>query len=87
MGTFVYSLFFSPFGVARSYPLHFRVDMNGERHSWQAIVLIPFVDMTLLQACTSRVALTREEQSRNIVCAHELFVGATVADTLVRLPQ
>ncbi|XP_045446077.1 5'-3' exoribonuclease 1 [Melitaea cinxia] len=53
--------------IVHYYPVHFETDLNGKKNSWEAVVLIPFIDETnLLSAmapCYQR--LTEEELKRN----------------------
>ena len=30
--------------IIRFYPTYFDTDLNGKRHDWEAVVLIPFID-------------------------------------------
>ncbi|XP_052869076.1 5'-3' exoribonuclease 1 [Anopheles cruzii] len=50
------------------YPPEFATDMNGKQQSWEAVVLIPFIDeKRLLAAMDPRDAfLTDEEKQRNV---------------------
>ena len=60
------------------YPYNFQLDLNGKKHDWEAIVLIPFIDETRLVAAMKSTAfrrsanktgkepmLTAEERRRN----------------------
>ena len=39
------SLMFPPSPIARFYPTEFEVDRNGRKNEWQAVVLLPIVDL------------------------------------------
>lgn len=30
--------------IVHYYPVHFETDLNGKKNSWEAVVLIPFID-------------------------------------------
>ena len=49
------------------YPLNFCVDLNGKRHEWQGVALLPFVDEKRLHRTLDAVysTITVEEQNRN----------------------
>ncbi|KAK4528356.1 hypothetical protein GAYE_SCF55G6297 [Galdieria yellowstonensis] len=51
------------------YPPDFEVDLNGKRNSWEAIVLIPFIDenrlLNALATIDMNTELTDEERCRN----------------------
>ncbi|RVE42242.1 hypothetical protein evm_013101 [Chilo suppressalis] len=53
--------------IVHYYPINFETDLNGKRNSWEAVVLIPFIDETnLLSAMTPCYErLTDEELKRN----------------------
>lgn len=51
--------------LAVFYPSTFEVDQNGKKETWEAIVLIPFVDESVLrQAISSRLPLLSKEDAR-----------------------
>ena len=51
------------------YPIDFATDMNGKRQEYEAVVLLPFIDLPVLLGAerefVSSTQLTAEEQSRN----------------------
>jgi 5'-3' exoribonuclease 2 len=49
------------------YPLNFCVDLNGKRHEWQGVALLPFVDEKRLHCTLEHIysTLTIEEKIRN----------------------
>ncbi|XP_016995150.3 5'-3' exoribonuclease 1 [Drosophila takahashii] len=53
--------------LAEFYPLEFDSDLNGKKHDWEAVVLIPFIDerrlLAAMRNCES--LLTEEERERN----------------------
>ena len=55
--------------VADFYPSDFEVDANGKRNSWEAIVIVPFIDEDRLLSAVSKIdnetELTPTEQIRN----------------------
>lgn len=58
------------------YPVDFKLDLNGKRFLWQAVVLLPFIDeRRLLDAIKPKQSsLTAEEHRRNRPAPHMLFV-------------
>ena len=59
------------------YPERFVVDLNGKRHLWQGVALLPFIDQALLQRTLEDVfpKLTPEEQERNRPSEDQLFIS------------
>ncbi|CAH2107035.1 unnamed protein product [Euphydryas editha] len=53
--------------IVHYYPVHFETDLNGKKNSWEAVVLIPFIDETNLLSAMSPCyqRLTEEELKRN----------------------
>lgn len=53
--------------LAEFYPTEFESDLNGKKHDWEAVVLIPFIDerrlLDAMHACES--LLTPAEHKRN----------------------
>ena len=50
------------------YPLDFRLDSEGKRQDWEAVVVLEFVDEELLKFAESKIpreSLTKEERLRN----------------------
>ena len=37
------------------YPTSFPIDMNGKRHAWQGVVLLPFIDQDRLIAALDKI--------------------------------
>lgn len=54
-----------------SYPPTFKIDQNGKKSPWEAVVLLPFIDERMLVATEIEYCredlLTREEKARNAV--------------------
>ena len=61
--------------IADFYPQDFETDMDGKRHDWQGVVLLPFVDeKRLVEAVAEKYeSLTREDIARNEQGAVLLF--------------
>ncbi|XP_017055153.1 5'-3' exoribonuclease 1 [Drosophila ficusphila] len=53
--------------LAEFFPLEFESDLNGKKHDWEAVVLIPFIDehqlLTAMRPCEAN--LTEAERKRN----------------------
>lgn len=50
------------------YPLNFKLDAEGKRQDWEAVVLLKFIDVPRLRSaegCVLKQALTTEEIARN----------------------
>ncbi|KAK7867257.1 hypothetical protein R5R35_000245 [Gryllus longicercus] len=49
------------------YPSQFKTDLNGKKQEWEAVVLIPFIDETVLLEAMEpiKTLLTPDEQKRN----------------------
>eukprot|EP00045_Choanoeca_perplexa_P015867 m.206175 g.206175 ORF g.206175 m.206175 type:complete len:1229 (+) comp17100_c0_seq1:60-3746(+) len=58
------------------YPTEFALDLNGKKFTWQAVVLLPFIDEAkLLEALAPLEAtLSEDERRRNTVGNHRIFV-------------
>jgi 5'-3' exonuclease len=59
------------------YPLDFPIDLNGKKHDWEAIALIPFIDeKLLLDACNAipQGEMKAEEKKRNMFGSSFNFV-------------
>ncbi len=61
--------------IADFYPSDIVLDMNGHRHSWKGVNLIPFIDSTRLRAAVAERTplLTTEEEERNRPGFERLF--------------
>ncbi|KAM0682406.1 5'-3' exoribonuclease 2 [Mitosporidium daphniae] len=60
------------------YPTTFKIDLNGKKHSWKGVALLPFIDQSrlLTAACSiSENMLSEEEQKRNRFGTDLYFVG------------
>ncbi|XP_026838294.1 5'-3' exoribonuclease 1 [Drosophila erecta] len=55
--------------LAEFYPLEFESDLNGKKHDWEAVVLIPFIDEGRLLAamlpCEEQLSLAERERNRH----------------------
>ncbi|SPP89994.1 blast:5'-3' exoribonuclease 1 [Drosophila guanche] len=53
--------------LAEFYPTEFKSDLNGKKHDWEAVVLIPFIDECLLLSAMRpcEAQLSTEERARN----------------------
>lgn len=53
--------------LLRFYPAHFELDQNEKKHSWESIVLLPFIDEELLLSSITQLypRLEKSEQNRN----------------------
>ena len=63
------------------YPIDFKNDLNGKRHQWQAISLLPFIDAARLRAALAPLlpTLTAEEAGRNAFSSELLFTNTRSA--------
>lgn len=63
--------------VAGFYPTDFETDMNGKRNTWEAVVIVPFIDEKRLLAEVNAInfadELTEEEKSRNKMGSENWF--------------
>mmetsp|Transcript_3382 Transcript_3382/g.9711 ORF Transcript_3382/g.9711 Transcript_3382/m.9711 type:complete len:890 (+) Transcript_3382:1230-3899(+) len=59
------------------YPKDFKIDINGKRFAWQAVVLLPFIDEKRLLEVTELVEpkLTEDEKFRNGRRLELMYVG------------
>ncbi|KAL1473440.1 hypothetical protein MTO96_038672, partial [Rhipicephalus appendiculatus] len=62
--------------IADFYPLGFKIDLNGHKHDWQGVPLLPFVDQARLLDTMKTVypLLNSEQANRNAVGDDELYV-------------
>jgi 5'-3' exoribonuclease 2 len=67
------------------FPTSFRVDMFGQRTTWKAIVLIPFIDADLMVTTIEKVdlELTEEERQRNVFGRTRIFTEAEKVGVVV----
>lgn len=54
--------------LSKFYPRHLKTDLNGKRHAWQAVALLPWVDIESVKDEFKRVEtkLDKSEQRRNV---------------------
>ena len=59
------------------YPVDFRLDLNGKKHLWQGVALLPFIDeKRLLDGMATRTPeLSEQERKRNVKGEDILYVG------------
>jgi 5'-3' exoribonuclease 1 len=49
--------------VSDFYPKDFKIDMNGKKNDWEAVVVVPFIDeKRLLHAAKGQEHLLNEEE-------------------------
>eukprot|EP00736_Rhodelphis_marinus_P000954 Rmarinus@m.26593 len=62
------------------YPTDFKLDLNGKKFAWQAVVLLPFIDETRLKTAIAPLekTLTEEERLRNTPGSTYLFAGPSL---------
>ena len=71
------------------YPTTFKIDLNGKKHAWQGVALLPFIDENrLLEAANSipETMLSAEERKRNTFGVDFYFVG-TKSQTYAYISQ
>jgi 5'-3' exoribonuclease 2 len=63
--------------IPHFYPIDFKLDRNGKKMLWQAVVLLPFIEETALLSALSGVdsKLTEAEKNRNTLGEDLLFVN------------
>lgn len=65
--------------ISDFYPTDFKFDLNGKRHTWQAVVLLPFIDEQRLQDTVKETIashpLTAHEEERNRLGHNYVFTG------------
>lgn len=64
--------------IADFYPETFPIDLNGKKHAWQGVALLPFIDENRLLAASSSVPsedVCPEDQLRNTFGYDYLFVS------------
>ncbi|CEF68632.1 5'-3' exoribonuclease 2 homolog [Strongyloides ratti] len=59
------------------YPTDFAIDLNGKKHAWMGVALLPFVDQERLLACLEKYSdgLTEDEKKRNIRGENHIYVS------------
>ena len=59
------------------YPKNFKIDINGKRFAWQAVVLLPFIDASRLVEVTAlqEDKLSEDEKFRNSNRLEMMYVG------------
>lgn len=77
--------------VADFYPPDFETDMNGKRNSWEAIVLIPFIDEKRLLAEVRKIEpqnmLTAQERERDLTGKDHWFLASDYPRATSRVPM
>ena len=65
--------------IADFYPLEFEIDLDGKRHNWSAIALLPFIDETRLleEIAPLELQLGAVEKKRNAVGHTYIFTHNT----------
>ncbi|KAK8884345.1 5'-3' exoribonuclease 1 [Tritrichomonas musculus] len=78
----VAALMFEPSPIASFYPQKFEIDLNGRNYEHEGVVLIPFVNISLVREEVSKVVseLTPEEQKRNSLMEDLIFVADSYRD-------
>lgn len=72
------------------YPADFKVDLNGKRNDWEAVVLVPFIEEERLLREVNRIDFDREftpmEKKRNVLGLEQWFYAKDypTCDTPVR---
>mmetsp|Transcript_11284 Transcript_11284/g.20392 ORF Transcript_11284/g.20392 Transcript_11284/m.20392 type:complete len:658 (+) Transcript_11284:94-2067(+) len=64
--------------VKESYPTEFTVDLNGKRNSWEAVVIIPFIDEAKLLKATRSIdpdRLSPAERARNRMGSEKVYLA------------
>eukprot|EP00474_Spongospora_subterranea_P000742 CRZ01200.1 hypothetical protein [Spongospora subterranea] len=64
--------------ILHFYPTDFKIDLNGKKWAWQAVVLLPFIEQNLLLSTIDGVrhSLTADEQERDCIGADFLFTSS-----------
>jgi 5'-3' exoribonuclease 2 len=59
------------------YPIDFPIDLNGKKHAWQGVALLPFIDSDRLLNAMAPLyhKLIQDEKDRNTFGHDVLFVG------------
>jgi len=72
--------------IADFFPLDFGLDLNGKRFTWQAVILLPFIDEPRLLKVLAplKATMTKVENERNKMGANLLF--AHVSDMGKKFP-
>jgi 5'-3' exonuclease len=76
--------------VVDFYPPEFQVDPNGKRNSWEAVVIIPFIDEKRLLSQISEIdrenELTKDERIRDLTGVEHWFRSQDYPRSRVRIP-
>ena len=62
------------------YPTSFPIDMNGKRHAWQGVALLPFIDQDRLLIALDKIypRLSKEDLERNAIGVDSLYAHETL---------
>ncbi|OMH83127.1 5'-3' exoribonuclease 2, partial [Zancudomyces culisetae] len=60
------------------YPQHFKIDLNGKKHAWQGVAILPFINESTLLAAIQPViqSLTADQLARNRPGIEMICVGS-----------
>lgn len=59
------------------YPLDFKIDLNGKKHAWQGVALLPFIDEErLLKALAPRYPLLNGEEVARNSSGHDVLFSS-----------
>lgn len=71
------------------YPTEFKLDLDGKKHTWQAVVLLPFIDeeRLLKEIAPLEAELTGVDKKRNSVGGTYIFTSkkTSLANSLLAL--
>lgn len=57
------------------YPTEFVIDLNGKKHAWQGVTLLPFIDEERLLKAMKPIKLSEEDERLNKLGYDLIFVG------------